>query len=237
MKVVDKHRQRKFDKQKEEKSILGLWRKQTRLWNAKRNLNKIELEKPRRHGYKRFFILRDDVAKGRDASIYRPLLKYLQTFVYCKDKKFLRKDYKTKKMVPIEQSIQSIDHRSYNKIEPTLTEKQKVLFERYWRQNPINPKNGEWRYRFKKPWMFVEKIEPHYITHVIEIDPTLESQLREILNKIEANNMMPKINKMMGWNKNYDDYETIRHKLMSKIIDKEARETIMMAHEFYNEET
>jgi len=85
-----------------------------------------------------------------------------------------------------------------------------------------NAKIGRWEYRLKKQFMFVPKIEPHYKTHSIILDPELESDLQKIDNKIEREYLMSKIGKYFGWSNRYDDYDTRKNRLIERLYEKEA---------------
>jgi hypothetical protein len=211
MKDIDKSRQRR-DKAKAEKDLISTYRRYMRLMRAKRSMRLVELEKPVRSGYKRYFVLREDVAKSREANIYRGLLKYLQNTQYSRDKKFQYKDYKTKKMLPMQHFTKPIDHKTWNKIvtDGLLTTRQQGMFQQMWKQtNPKNPKVGYWQWVFQKEWVFAQKVEPHYKTHSLLLDPQLESEITKVSNKIERNNLWPKIDKILGrssyggWNRHY----------------------------------
>lgn len=216
MKEVGKRRQKRMDKFENEKDLISLWKKKIKLMDGKLALNKVELPKPERAGYVRTFVLRDDFAKSKEANFLNGLLKLVQTSVVSRDKKFEYKDYKTKTKKPIYQGLHEIDQKEWNKlIEKGLTEKQQSYFERRWKNNRLN-KGGYWAWEFTKPFMFVYKVQPHYITHRIMIDPALDSELQELSNRIERQNLYPKIGKILGWRR-WKDYEDLK----KKIIDKE----------------
>lgn len=224
MKEIEVRRQRRIDKDNAEKAIISTYRKYMRLIRAKHSMRLVELEKPIRSGYKKYFVLREDVAKSREAHVYREILKHVQSVTYSRDKKFLYKDYKTKKMLPVQHTPRPIDHRNWNKIleAGALTIKQRAMFIQVWKQtNPKNPKVGHYQWVFQKDWVFAEKIEPHYKTHSLMLDPQLESQLQEVMNKIERNNLWPKIDKAIGRSNSYHGYS--RH-LKNMLIDKHYAE-------------
>jgi hypothetical protein len=136
-------------------------------------------------------------------------------------------------------NLSSIDHKKWNQISDKLTEKQRGLFQIYWQQSPNNPnpKVGHWAYRLVKQYMFVPKIEPHYKTHSIILNPDLESEIKEIENKIEKNNLMPKLMKSLGWSNGryYDYYGSRRNKLIENLYDDEAN-VILEYDQFYKNE-
>jgi hypothetical protein len=215
MKEISKQRQKRLDTKESDKDLISIWRKKIKLMNGKRSLNRIELEKPERWGYVRTFTLRDDIAKSKEADFYRGLLKLVQIEVFSRDKKFEYKDYKTKKKLPIDQQLGFITHKVWNKliVDGKLTDKQKACFELRWKMNKYT-RHGEWVFEFTKPWMFVYKVDIHYLTHRTVIDPQLESELRELENKIVNQNLMPKISKLMGWSNGWKDWKDMLNKLV-----------------------
>ncbi len=227
MKEVGRRRQKRMDKFKTEKELISLWKKKWRLMEGKRSYNKVELPKPERWGYKRFFVLREDVEKSKEANFFKGILKIVQNVLLSRDRKFEYKDYKTKTKKPILQEIRSIDHREWNKLiaENKLTEKQKSFFEQKWKSNERGG-GGRWVFEFKKPWVFVTKVQIHYITHRIIIDPQLESELRELSNRIERQNLEPKISKIMGWKNGWRDFVDAKKKIIEETTDKMIVEAI-----------
>lgn len=231
MKQIDARRQKRFDKKDEHKKLIGLWNKQSRLWAASRNYNWIEYPKPIRKGYVRFMVLREDIAKSREAHIYKPLLKFINSKDFSRTKKFMYKPRGSKVKRAVQIETKSIDHYDWQKkVEPHLTLKQKSLFEKRW-HNPSRFRgrvigSGQWKYHFLKPWMFVPKVEPYYVTHYLEVNPQLESETQELWNKIYVNNLWPKIDKARSkaYGKRYDDdWNAVRSRLMKSYLDKEQK--------------
>ena len=221
MKTIEKRRQVRMDKKDNEKDLISLWKKKIKLMQGKHALNKVELPKPERWGYKRFFVLREDVANSKEAEFYKGILKLVQNTVLSRDKEFLYKDYKTKKKLPIEQHIGNISHKDWNKMiaENKLTAKQQACFELRWYFNK-NGKSGFYVYELIKDYMFVYKVQPHYITHRFIINPQLESELKELSNRIEKQNLWPKIGKVFGWSNGWKDYADAKAKLINRAMDK-----------------
>lgn len=230
MKEISTRRQKRLNKKDAEKSLIALWRKQLKLFQASMKRNLVELDKPIRNGYMRFFVLREDVAKSREAHVYRQILPLLQHKVWCSNKKFLTKSYKTKKFVPMEQALKDIEHKEWNKLQ--LTEKQKALFKQVWRQNKYNPKTGRYTFEFIKPWVFVYKIEHHYKTHQLIMDPDLESELAQINNTINSQRLWPKFGKILGWRMNdREEMDTVKNRLIERYYGNMAREILGYAPE------
>ncbi len=221
---MSRSREDRIVKKSKEKELISLWKRKMKLYDAKRNLNLVELENPIRSGYKKFFVLREDFARSDESSVYLGILPYIQKTVYCRNDRFLSKEFKTKKWIDIPHDLKTISHKKWNEISPNLTEKQKRMFQIFWKQtDPKNTKIGGWEYRLIKQHMFVPKVEPHYKTHSVILDPDIESEIREIGNKIERNNLMPKLIKSLGWSNGYKYwYDNRRSSIIEKVYANES---------------
>jgi hypothetical protein len=223
---INKRRQKQLDKAKEEKKLLSIWSRYMKLLSSKRNnVEIVELDKPVRSGYHRFFVLREDVARSDDAPLYKKLLVEMQSHQYSKNKEFLYKSYPSNKLVPMEHNLSFIEHKRWNEL--NYTPKQAAMFDQLWIQHRDVrgrlTKSGRYVFAFKKPWAFVAKVQPHYITHRIVINPQLESEIKELYDKIYHAHVGPKLFKLMGWkwSSDHDDWEKTRTKILEKIIEKE----------------
>ncbi len=76
-----------FDKQ-----LLKLHREEDTLWKQRANLGWEPLTPPVQKGWKRFFVLREDVARSKQADFYERILKKINTYAQS-----YRKDFKGKK--------------------------------------------------------------------------------------------------------------------------------------------
>lgn len=232
MKDIDKRRQLKMNKALEERDLLRLWRKQLNLWNANRAYNIVQLEKPIRRGWIRFFILRSDIARSPDAKIIKPLLPLINNTILSRDGSFMSKPWNSKVKKSIQQSISHVRHEEWNKAEKTLTIRQKNMFDKIYHQHyhKGRPSGGYWGWHFQKPWMFVHKVEPYYITHRVVINPQLESETKELWNRIYASGKIHKIRKIVGQTNSYrDDYDwgNMRIRLIRKSLAKNQKSELI----------
>lgn len=229
---ISKRRQTQLQKERDAKQMLSMWSRYLKLVNSKRgNVELVELPKPVRSGYVRFMVLREDVARSEDARLYAPLLAELQKYQYSKNKDFLKKDYKTGKMVSMEYEPKQITHKRWNELNSgpnKLTAKQVAMFDQFWIQDRDYRgrmlKSGKYVWVFKKMWAFKIKVQPNYITHRMLINPKLESELKELYDKIYGSAYLgPKVFKLMGWKwtSDRDDWEKTRTKILERIIEKE----------------
>lgn len=232
---LDRHRIRRLEKARTEKEIIALWVKYMKLLRTKREHRElVELPKPVRKGYKRLFVLRQDVARSDDGSFYKKFLPELQNVQYSNEKEFMQREYPSRKLKPMGHNLKAIEHKRWNEL--NYTPKQKALFDEVWIPNRDHrgrmSRGGRYVYVFKKSWMFVSKIEPHYITHRFIINPQLHSEIQEHCNRIDRNNLGPKAAKAMGWRWGWRDWKHMRLKIFEEIIEKE-KETIMKDYAFF----
>lgn len=227
---IDGRRDRRMAKEKKSKEYLSIHRELNRLRTAKRSHELVELPKPVRKGWKRFFVLRPDIEKSREADFFKGLLKLVNTTVYSRNQEFMAKDWKTKKIKPIPQGIHKILPKVYN----ALTPKQKSYFHE---ANEVHNKKLYLYYAIEEAWRFVYKVEPHYVTHSFVLYPEVESQYARLNNKINSELLWSKIFKAMS--KQYNggrDYIDIKTWMIEKSIDAETRKTLIECDDYFIDE-
>jgi len=215
-----------------EKQLLQFYREDRRLREAWRNRGYVPLEPPVMIGYKRFFILRDDVARGRQADFYQQLLTKINTCDYShrKDFKVKKRSHGRKKLVLREQHLLQPDHDQFIKLK--LTDKEAACFEErlFFRKQSLVP---ERRMVIKESWRFVLRVRPNMITKTRIVAPELESQMQQLDNYVKRHYLDHKILKLRnggvykwsGWStkekKKYQfKYYTLQQILQEEWYDK-----------------
>ena len=173
----------------EERELRRLYQKYISIGKAINNLGWLDLDKPIYLGYIKQFVLRDDISRRKDASIFEGILKSINDFSTCKNKDFMAKEWKTKKKVPISHNLKYLTKKKFNKLP---TNQQKHFSAAY------DHKHSCWKYRFVLSYYFVPKIDKNYAYRIRVFDADLERQSDEIERHIETNNLWPKINKLLG---------------------------------------
>lgn len=174
-----------------DKKLKALWFEHQKVSEALRNMGYIELDVPIRSGYDRFFVLRKDAYNRKDADVLERLLKLINVTVHSRDKKYTKKDWKTKKIVPVQQHPKILDKPEYEK----LNEQERSYFEVSYDFD-----KRRWKYMFKYPYLLTFKIVNHYITKVRQIDPVLESRKKELDQLIYENGYnYGRLAKIFGW--------------------------------------
>ena len=181
-----------------EQYLLGLNRERNKIRIQQSALGYVVLNPPIVRGWKRYFVLREDVARCNDAAFYQNILDKINCIEICK-----RKDFKTKKKYLrkkgnwelIEQKVKQYEERDFNKC--NFSDKVKILFEEKfikinWRKGLIKV------FVFKEQWRFVFKVKPNIITHVKAVDEKLERRSYEIRDYLERTNKQNTLNRLLG---------------------------------------
>lgn len=205
---TDRRRKREAFKQKE-KQFIQLEKKESQLYQQKRNLGFELLEKPYQKGFKRFFIVREDIAQTKYCSFYNELLAFINTTTYS-----LRKDFKKSKkikrkrvFIETNQELESFYDFQFKKI----PEKFKPCFLPTLEYHP-NFKSFSIKYKFIEPWKYVLNIEPNMITHRRKIDNELEQEIAKLRNKIERSYLRIKMNKAKSKKSKYKEWNVADNK-------------------------
>ena len=160
------------------------WRRENGTW--------IDVE-PYQKGWTRKFVLRDDIKNRTDAKDIRHVLDLINITKVCSRKEFTEKSWKTKKMEPIEQHLRRIDEATFKK----LNEKEQSFFGE-WLHHDKKEKYYRKTYAFKHDFWFVFEVSPNMITRHWVPDAVLESRYAELRNKLQSNNLWPKIDHILG---------------------------------------
>jgi hypothetical protein len=197
-KIKTARQQKRLQKEDYNKRLIQLDRLRDKLCIERRNLPLVPLETPYQKGWKRSFVLREDVARSRNAMFYQELLEKINTVVYHHDKRFKysKKKRRKKIQVDIPQTLREFCEPGWKANRIRLTDAEKALF--YPKEvRDKNNRPGGIRYVFAEPWRYVLQVRPHMITHVKMIDEMLEQEIQRLDNYIETHNLRHKINKLM----------------------------------------
>ena len=200
-----------------EKQLIQLYKKLRHIRKEQRSLGYTDLVPPFQRGWKRFFVLRDDVSRLENAFFFQGLLDKINTtqFSSRKDFKVKRKQKGKKVYVEREQSFPVIELYQLRTIK--LTEKEELYFNKeerydskYWRTVLV----------FTEPWRFELKIAPNMITQVKIIDPILIQEEQKIENYLERNGLNHKMWKIISGHVNYNSdlkgHEKMKYKSLFK---------------------
>ncbi|NLR61838.1 hypothetical protein HGH93_27325 [Chitinophaga polysaccharea] len=178
-----------------DKTLLSLNRQEFELRRAWNQRGYVPLEPPVMKGYKRFFVLRDDVERSRMADFYRQLLQKINTFEYShrRDFKVKKRSHGRKKLVEKPQALLHPDAAHFKRLQ--FSDKEAACFEERFVfigrcKEPVK------RYVFKEPWRFVLRVRPNMITQTRMIIPELLSQMDQLDNYIKRRQLQHRIFKL-----------------------------------------
>lgn len=196
---------KKINKYNREKKLLDLDKENQKLWDAKYDLGWINLETPIFDGYEKKLILREDYTRRSDHKIYEDLLSIVGHSVYCRNKSFTSKNWKTKKLEPIKVLPKSLSNSEFKKKVP---ERLKRYFYRYF------DTGYGYKYTLKETYMFIEsKRYKHYKTRVRLIDPEIESRISEVQDQLYGNpKNIGKLDNLLGIRRHNDwDFNSLKY--------------------------
>lgn len=163
-------------KEEKKKELIRLHEERYEIWNAIRNQNLIEMDKPMAHGWDGNWVLRDDIGRSPEAEKLQHIIDTYGVGIWSKRKDFKYKDRKTKRWMDIKPSFKNISESDYEE----LSDKMKLYF------------TLDTRYRYGNMWSRTEymvsidnwKLKMNtnrsYLTHYREHD--------EILHQLESEN-------------------------------------------------
>ncbi|MCD2425326.1 hypothetical protein LQ567_21260 [Niabella pedocola] len=164
-------RYKDFDKQ-----LLELDFRLDELYEKKRDLGWEPLTPPFQRGWKRFFVLKEDVATDKQADFFEQLLKKINTTDYSWRKDFNIKKRKRGRKVYLakEQHLQAPGERDFKK---HFSPQEQLFFYEQWRtQYGYRSKH----FVFSEPWRFSLVVQPNMIDRKRVTDPELESEMEQI---------------------------------------------------------
>ena len=181
-----------FDKQ-----LIKLGRKQGELWKQRRNLPMIPLEHPYQKGWKRLFVLRNDIQNLPNADFYQALLDKINTVKYHHDKSFKIKKRRKRRygQKNIGQTLTEISDYDWYRNRYKLSDEEQACFIRTESMS-INSRYLDVRYVYAEPWRFVLKVMPHIIYEVQLHDEVLEQEIAELDSYIKRNNLWYRIHRL-----------------------------------------
>ncbi|MFA6248563.1 MAG: hypothetical protein WC615_16605, partial [Mucilaginibacter sp.] len=178
-----------------DKRLIKLSKTREQLWQQKQNLPMVPLEHPYQRGWKRFFVLRDNVKHSPRKDFYEALLPKINTVEYHQDKSFKRKKRRKQRYVyqVKAQMLRELSQHSWDINRINLTEEEKVCFTRV-ETFDVKTYRTDVKYVFAEPWRFVLKVAPHMVTHTKLMDADIERELSYIDDHIDNNHLSPRIN-------------------------------------------
>jgi hypothetical protein len=193
--IKSARQKRRLVKTDHDKQLIQLHKRQKELWRQQSLLPMVPLEHPYQRGWKRFFVLRDDLKGSPRAVFYEILLGKINTVEYHYDKSFKRKKRRKKRYgyEVRQQLLREFYPYGWNNNRANLTDEEKSCFtcvETF----DIKTRRTDVKYVFTEPWRYVLKILPHMVTHTKLMDADIETELSYIDDHIDNHNLAPRMN-------------------------------------------
>lgn len=183
----------------QDKQLLKLYREKMTLLELYNSRGYVPLEPPIVKGYKRFFVLREDVARSKDAGFYQGILDKINTVTYCAEKSFRvsRRRKRRLRYIDYLQRLYKPDEAAFKKME--FSRREADRFEEVIKLDKRTKKPVK-KYRFKEPWRFVLRVRPNVITQTRAEEPALLARIDDINRFLDRNMLRPRLYKIMdGW--------------------------------------
>ena len=187
-----RHKKR-AQKEDAHKKLIALDREKRRLQLQSWNLGWEPLFPPVQKGWRRQFVLRPDVARGRHADFFAGILRKINTVDYHPRKDFTRKKGRKrwKKSVVRPQALKRLHRSEFER----LSEKEKQFFYpqtriEKWSREPVV------RYVFNEPWRLVLRVSPNMIDKVRRVDLELEASIERINQYLDRRFLRQKLEKL-----------------------------------------
>lgn len=193
---------RKTHRDEQDKQLLKLYREYRETWDNRKNHGTWVEVTPYVKGWVRFYVLRDDARNRNDANRLRRVLELVNSTVHSMRQDFTRSQWKNgrklKTRLPIEQPLNWLTEKQYSELPSEIS---KYFERKTWTERRMYPTRHYVTmvgYLPKTPEYFVFNVEPNIITHHFIPDGEWESRCAEIRQKIDRDNLWPKMNKAMS---------------------------------------
>lgn len=192
-----------------EKQLIALDKEHSALYKQKQRLGWEPLIPPVQKGWKRFFVLRADVAKSKQADFYQGILDKINTYNWSYRKDFLIKKRKQGRKIYIVKGQKLLEPGEHHFSRLGFSEKERqqfygVLCIGKRNQSPMI------KYRFIEPWRFVLRVRPNIIDRVRIRDEKIEARMSAIKNYIKRNDLSGRMQRLLTGNvrwKHWDENE------------------------------
>jgi hypothetical protein len=172
MKQLSKKRQLKFIKEEKARAFRKLVKEYEEVYFTRRN-EFVELDEPLFHGYKKFWVLRDDWARSPQANTLRRILDKVNSTIYSRKKNFACRSKSFRKDVVELPGFKDLTPEQYEKLSNTEKKYFYKTTTRHWG-------NVKEVYALNNIYYFVPKVVKHYINRVPLLDPDRESRRAEL---------------------------------------------------------
>jgi hypothetical protein len=210
-----------------DKRLIQLHKERKQLRWLQWNMGWEPLVPPVQKGWKRFFVLRDDVAGSKQAEFFQAILDKINTYDYSHRKDFLVKKKKRGRKIYVVKPQQILTPHGchFNRLNFADAEKQlfRVEFHRkQWSKELVA------HFVFNEPWRFVLQVKPNIIDKVKKWDAAIDARLKQIdnyLDKTQYGHRMDRLVRGRGkWKRwpgdiKVKENDVFKNKSLSQILD------------------
>ena len=192
--IKSARRKRRLVKTDRDKQLIKLYKRRNELWEQRTLLPMVPLEHPYQRGWKRFFVLRDDMRHSPRKDFNEALLPKINTVEYHRDRSFKRKKRRKQRYVyrVKAQMLHELSQHSWDNNRVKLTVEERACFIRI-ETFDVKTYRIDVRYVFAEPWRYVLKVVPNMVTHAKLMDADIEKELSYIDDHIDNHNLAPRI--------------------------------------------
>lgn len=180
-----------------DKLLIQKQRRLNEIHKAERELPLVPLPVPIQRGWRKGFVIRDDVLRRSDAHELRRILPQVQCFIYSNRADFKAKKYHSKQEENIPHEIAMVPEKSWDKLQwPEYFKTKWFSFRTVIKAGAFGTTYLVKGWHFRYPWMFVPEVQAHYATHSKNVDPNLAREKAEIYNFFEKHNGWCRLDKI-----------------------------------------
>ncbi|MCU7617317.1 hypothetical protein NZ698_08910 [Chryseobacterium sp. PBS4-4] len=187
---------KRVSKKDVEKKVRKKYQRSKELWEIRRNIPLVPLEKPCQKGFVRFFVVRDDVRRSKDGDFFEEILNKINTKMYSETRKFLKKKRKFGRRIYVirDQKLVQLSKYQWNDPKLGLTTREKQYFLKREEYNPFRKRYNIY-YEFIEPWRFVLRVKSNMITHFKPLRSNLEKEIDELNSYLSQHKIAGLVNK------------------------------------------
>ncbi|MCD9016586.1 hypothetical protein [Parachryseolinea silvisoli] len=197
--VRSERRRKRAVKEAYDKNLLRLGREWDAIRRKRYSVGWDELNPPVQRGYVRFFVLRDDIKRTKQAGFFENLLAKINVRQYSHRKDFLvkRRRYGKKVYASREHTLPLVE--SWELQRKKLTAEELAFFSEetiyHTRQHC-----SRIAYRFTEPWRFILRIQPNMITKVRKMNVDLDRREADLDRYFSFDNRLDHWVKLLNGN-------------------------------------
>ncbi len=214
IRIRSKRRRKRDIIEGQDKKLIRLFKEDRELSKRCSELPMIDLKPPIQRGYKRYFIVREDVRRSKQGVFYENLLRKINTIQHSATKEFRQKKRRLGRRTyeARGQQLKVVLPHEINKMK--LTPQEMLCFTFKIKIEVRHKRIYQTQYfEMTEPWRYVLRIRPNMIDKIRTHDEELEQRLAELNDKVYKNKInYARLSKLRDWGYDrWDDLEKLRY--------------------------